>query len=232
MSKKVNFTTMNQEVINMFSNFSVAKAEIKALKDKRNTELSKAESLEAEILEKRKAYQAEGHSLDEAIAMHSLEEANNIRRKAESDYSEAVKPFNDAMKEAYAQVPDSVYWAYALTLSKKSLSAKGTFEVKKGKKVEVHDVPLTFKAECAKYARFVGAKDTENEAAVNKYAEALFICSGGAKYSNKAGEFIKAKSMNEFKKLFVASFIQVCLDRHALQLNEDNTISRYEKKEA
>ena len=231
MSKNIIMNTINSEFISSVSDFNVARYEISRLYGIRRKEEEKANELEKAVRENRQKAIEGGMSLDDAISRYPMTEADSIRIKAKAAFETAAEPFQKMKREAFKAVPDSIYYAYALTIEKGMLDAKGILRIQKGKSIEERKVERSFKAEIRDFLVSIGAGMTDNETALNKCAEALRTWTAGAVNDNKSdSQLLKAKGKNLFREQFLRAFIQYGVSRNYLVVNANHTVTVREFK--
>ena len=231
MSKNIILNSVSDSFISSVSDFNVARYEISRLYGIRRKEEEKANEIEKSVRENRQKAIEGGMSLDDAISRYPMTEADSIRIKAKADFETAAEPFQKMKREAFQSVPDSVYYAYALTIEKGMLDAKGILRIQKGKSVEERKVDRSFKSEIREFLVSIGAGMTDNETALNKCAEALRTWTAGAVNDNKSdSQLLKAKGKNLFREQFLRAFIQYGVSRNYLVVNADHTVTVREFK--
>lgn len=90
--------------------------------------------------------------------------------------------------------------------------------------------PLTFSDEIVKFLNTIGAKKTDDNKAVSKFAVQMSTYIGAkavGKKNDKANlVYIKAMSYKQFAKLFMFGFLDLAVNKHkALVVNDDYTVA-------
>lgn len=226
MAQRINFGTIKEESINTLSAFHVAHVELRKLAEAKKEAIEKINAQIEEIKEARQKDIDSGIAVDVAISNHSLESVFAERSRIETQYDNDTKPHKDAQKEALKLLPDSLYNAYVLAMRKGDLSASGKLTVKRGKKEEELTVEKSLKCYIKDFAETIGCANTENETAMNKFAQTMSVRVSGNRVVNKGDDYVSEKSASQFKKLFMYNFLQyVIIEKGVVVVNEDNTLS-------
>ena len=226
MSKKINFGTINSASIKTLSDFHVAHVELRKLNDEKKSALEKVEEKIAKIKEERQKAVDGGMSADDAIIAHSFEEAFTERNTIIAKYDEESKPHKDAQKKALEMLPNNLYYAYVLAMRKGDLSAKGVLTIKKKKESIEYKLEKSLKGYVRDFAEEIGCSNTENETAMEKFAQTMSVRVSGNRILSKGDEFVGEKSASQFNKLFMYNFLQyVIIEKGVVVVNDDNTLS-------
>lgn len=226
MSKKINFGTIKEESIEMLSQFHCAIFELRSWSDWRKAELEKVDEEIAATLEKRKKAIAEGMTENEAISAYSVDSLYKEKTRIEKEYDTETKKHKTAMKEAQKMVDDNIYHAYVLCWRKGDLNAKGVYTVKKGKKTVDVSVDKSFKEYVKEFCTEIGCANTENETAMDKFADVMRVRCSGGRIMSKGENYVAERSESQFKKFFMYNFLQYTIvDKGVITVNDDNTLS-------
>ena len=226
MSQKINFGTINAEAMETLSAFHVAHVELRKLAESKKAEIEKVEKQIEEIKEARQKDIDSGISVDVAISNHSMESVLAERARIEAQYEKDTKPHKDAQKEALKLLPNSLYYAYVLAMKKGDLSASGKLTIKKGKNDTDITVEKSIKGYIKDFATSIGCSNTENDKAMDKFAQTMSVRVSGNRIISKGEEYVGEKSASQFNKLFMYNFLQyVIIEKGVVVINEDNTLS-------
>ena len=225
----VNLGVINTETMEALSKYNVARCELIRLREGKKEELAKVDAEIKKIKEDRSEAIKNGMPRDEAIAKFDLLPLNNKRQAIDEKFRNDCKPHNASKKEALELVPDSIYYAYVLAMdSFGDLSKTGTLVTKRDRSGAVKEsvkVEKPIKALVKEFALKVGLGNADNESAIDKFAACIVNWTNGMIKSNKADEFLRTKSANQYKELFLCSFLKYGFDKNVFILNEDNTVS-------
>lgn len=226
MSKKINFGTINDNSMSKLSAYHVAYLELKSLRDIYKSDMDKLVEEEAKILENRKNELDAGMPTDEVISKWSTEEVHSKMRKREAKYKEDCKPHNEAKKNALALISDTLYHAYVLSMQKGNLAAKGTLTIQKKKSSEEYKIEKSFKSIICDFLDTIGCRNQDNATALDKFAQTMSIRTAGMVRNNKGEDYIKVKSANQFKEIFMFAFLQyTVVEKGVITANDDGTLS-------
>ena len=186
---QINFTKMTEEThtqLNSFKESALAIAK-EDMRYKAETKPLRAE-LEKILTDRQKAID-DGMSVDEVTAKYSRTEVDVQLRKAELEHKAIVEPFNKAMNDSYAFVPDNMHSAYVK-------------KIDEGKRGEFLDTIKVF-------LENLGI-DGCTQGQISKFAESMSD-KLGAKYASSKnivenGTLVVAMKKNQFNKLFMAVF--------------------------
>lgn len=227
MSKKINLGSINEETLFKLSLFNSALYSAKDLKVTYKTGL---EENDRKITEKTDVLQEAIERQDFMTVTELNTEIADLKKssaKLELDYKKGLKTCAEYKKSSYDLIEDNMYYAYVLTMQKHSTSAIGTVKIKKGRKFEeAFLVEKSYKAMIKDFLTEIGCKGQDNDTALNKFTDMMFLSVNGMIRSNKSDEYIKIKSMNEFKELFMRAFLQYTIvEKGIISINEDYSLS-------
>lgn len=220
MSKKINFGTITEGVVDKMSTFHQAVKSIPAIRAE-NARLKKPLNDErVKLLNKREELIQGGTSYNEAISATSTFEVDKKINALDERVKKEVGELQKQMKDALDLIPDELYCAYACQQVKGDVSATGKVTI--GKKEYI--VASTLKATVREFLVNCGCGNTDNDTAVKKCAEVLAVRVGGMKKDSK--NYIKLKGESEFKQLFMMAFLHyVIIEKGVITVNDDNSLS-------
>lgn len=226
MSKKINFGTINAEVMNKLSAYHVAYTELKSLRSKYNSDKAELQKEEKKIMENRKIDLDAGLPSDEVTAKWSIEKVHAKMRALELEYNKACEPLNEAKREALKLLNNDLYYSYVLSMQKGDLSAKGKLVIQKKKSSEEYDLQKSFKGIICDFLDTIGCRNQDNATALDKFAQTMSIRTSGMVRNSKGEDYIKVKSASQFKEIFMLAFLQYTIvEKGVITVNDDGTLS-------
>ena len=227
MSKKLNYGMVNEVALEKMSKYHVALLEIKSLTETCRAEVKKIEDEIEKIKENRRNDLKAGLPESEVIEKWPFdgryEKIDALKTKLSTD----CEPHKKAKKDAVdALIPADLYYGYILFCEKGSMDCKGSVEIKKGKKTEIHDINSSYKTMVKDFAVNLGLGGVDNDTALNKFAQLMIARTSGMVKCNKGEDYIKFKSATQYNELFMLAFLQfVILEKGVVTINEDGTLS-------
>lgn len=227
MSKKLNYGTINNEALSTISKYHVAYLEVKSLTETCRKEVKKIEAEIAEIKERRKNDLEQGLSEAEVLEKHPFDGRFEKINALEEQLRKDLEPHKKAKKEALSElIPADLYYGYILFCEKFSMDCKGSVEIKKGKKTEIHDINTSYKAMVKDFAEKIGLGNTDNDTAIGKFANMMIVRTGGVVKCSKGEDYTKFKSPSQYNELFMLVFLQfVIREKGVVTINDDGTLS-------
>lgn len=226
MSVKVSFNNVNQETIEMISDFNVA---LYRLDELRKDYKTKRETLETKlnVLQEERAKLIEDGNDDKAMAVSTLEvqkELNALDEKFKAD----CQPYKTMKSDALKSLDNNLYYAYLYAMEK-GLSSTGTLALKKDKKTgkvtESVKIEKSFAKTIANWLVDIGAT-CPNDNAIDKFAQIMVAHVAGLKKTSKVENgYATTKKSNEFKELFLRAFMQITIvEKGVFTMNDDHTV--------
>ena len=212
---------MNVSALSMLSDFHKSYKEICKLTAEKKEKTRKVEEKIAKYKSENKPELEDG-SINPNYSLSKFEvELGKIK----AEYDAAVKPLREAMSPAQKLVDKDMYYAYAVSMTKGSLSSTGSIKVPSKKGDVTYTVKQSYQAQVLEFLRSLGLL-VDNKTAMEKCAKSLaFRCGGMLKDNN--GNYLKLRNVSGFNQIMILAFLQYAIvDRKALIVNEDNTLSR------
>ena len=118
-----------------------------------------------------------------------------------------------------------MYYSYLLASKKGDLGAKGSIVLKKGKKEETIKLEKSLKGYVADFLNEIGAGNSDNESAIDKFAQYISVNVSGMRAVNKGDNYAEEKKERQFNKLFMAVFFQYAIvEKKIFVIKEDNSL--------
>lgn len=229
MSKKINLGTINTESMEKFSNFHVATASLKSLREQYKSDKDKISVEIAKVVDARKTAKEKGMSDEDATAKFSLEPCYKKLNKLDEELKANCKPYNESKRDALKLLPVNLHYAYRLAMLKGDLNATGKLVTKRDPKTNEVKEEVTLDKSLKCYVKdFLTAigLDASNDTALTKFAQTMAVWTGGMMKSNKGEDFLKAKGASQFNELFMLAFLQYTIrEKGIITVNADNTLS-------
>ena len=224
MAQKINFSALKDSFVTMLSNYNVALYTISDLRAEYKADKEVIENKLDNLKEARQKALDEGMAQDEAIKKYDILPLMQELAAREEKFKADVKPYNESIKALQKDIPDDLYIAYLVSVDKGTTESKG--KVKVGKKVV--ELDLSFKGMVYDFLTKIGAGNTDNDTALNKYANELVVKVGGLRKSTKLENgYVQAKKKAEYKDLFIRAILQtLVIDKRVLTMAEDYTLSK------
>ena len=227
MSVKVSFNNVNQETIEMISDFNVALYRLDELRKEYKAKNAKLEEVRKALIKKRQEA-LETKSLEDLGDELSLAKVDDEIDALEEKYKKDCKPYRDAKSEALKSLDNNLYYAYLYAMEK-GLSSTGTLALKKDKKTgkvtESVKIEKSFAETIANWLVDIGAT-CPNDNAIDKFAQIMVAHVAGLKKTSKVENgYATTKKSNEFKELFLRAFMQITIvEKGVLTMNDDHTV--------
>ena len=226
MSKKINLGTINENAMIHFSSYHYAYQTLKALRTEYRANLDLLEKEEEKLLENRKKDIEAGLPEEETVRKWSTEEVHKKMRALKFQFDKDCEPLNEQKKYALSILDERLYYSYALCMQKGSLSATGTYTIKRKKSTEEYKIEKSYKAIIRDFLNEIGCKGQDNDTALEKFAQVMSIRTSGMIKCSKGEDYVKVKSANQFKELFMLAFLQyVIVEKGVVTINEDQSLS-------
>ena len=223
----INFKTMSDETINMFSMFNIALQSLRALREQYKADCAKIEQDRNKIIEDRNNAIDNGLNADDAYRKYSLVEVDKAQNRLDLQYEKDCEPFKKSKKTAMDMLDDNLYLGYLLAQNNGSLASKGSVTVKKGKKVEKYELDKSYVAMIKDFLAKIGAQHADNDKAVNKVANIIAVRTSGMIKANKGTDYIKVKSSTQYKELALCVLLQyLVIDKAVLVQADDFSLSK------
>lgn len=229
-NKKVNINlgTINTTSMEKLSAFHYAIMELRRLREEKKSEIEKVEKQIEELKEDRKKALEKGASVDEVVAKFDILPLTNKISAIEEKFKKDCEPHNKSKKSAMELIPTDIYYAYLLVQSTGNPSAKGTVVTKRDKDGKVKESVKVEKTLCVlikDFANTIGLGNADNESAISSFATLMATRTNGMIKSSKGEDYIKVKSENQYKEIFMLAFLQYAvIDKKVIIKNEDNTL--------
>lgn len=227
MSVKVSFNNVNQEAIEMISDFNVALYRLDELRKDYKTANAKLEEVRKALVEKRQKA-LETKNLEDLGDELSLAKVMSEIDALEEKYEKDCKPYKDAKSKAIKSLDNNLYYAYLYAMEK-GLSSTGTLALKKDKKTgkvtESVKIEKSFAKTIANWLVDIGAT-CPNDNAIDKFAQIMVAHVAGLKKTSKVKNgYATTKKSNEFKELFLRAFMQITIvEKGVFTMNDDHTV--------
>ena len=227
-SKKVNINlaTIKEDSMGKLSAYHVATIELKKLSEEYKENNKKLVEERDAIIENRKKALEEGRSIEEVAVEFDVVPVDNKIRALKNKYDDDKKPHAQAQKKALSILNENMFYAYMLASKKGDLSAKGSITIKKGKKEVTVNLDKSLKSYIKDFLVEIGAGNSDNDNAIEKFAQYMSVNTSGMRVSNKVDTYAEEKRELQYNKLFMAVFFQYAIkEKKVLVVNEDNTLA-------
>ena len=211
MAKHINLGTINEVTFNACTDYVQAIYNLTKINSKFREEKAVIEKRIEAILRDREADLAQGIPVEEVTRKYSTIEENNKLRALMEKKKKDSAPWDAQKKDSLAVCPENIYEAY------KSAMEKG-----------VMDGFVT----CTE-AFLKGAGIDATETATVKFAQKLCVRTAGMRTATSKdrenGLFVSNKSKKSFSELFLAAFIDICVnEKGVLDYDKSNgTLTRH-----
>lgn len=221
----VNLATINEVSMEKLSAYHVATLELRSLAETFKADRKKVQEEIDALKENRKKALETGESIDTVAVKFDLLPLENKLRALENKYKEDCKPHKTTQKNCLELINNNCYYAYVLASKKGDLNAKGSLTIKKGKKSETIKLEKSLKGYVKDFLCEIGAGNTDNDSAIDKFAQYISVNVSGMQVANKGDDYAKEKREAQFGKLFFAVFFQYAIiEKKVLEVNEDGTL--------
>lgn len=228
MSAKVSFNNINNETINMISDFNVALYRLdelrKTFKSERDKLVAKLATEQEKVSKALESGETQESALNKANLLTIYKDIDALEEKFKTD----CKPYKEAKSKALESLDNNLYYAYLLAMEK-GLGSTGTLVLKKDKKTgkvtESAKIEKSFAKTIANWLVDIGAT-CPNDNAIDKFAQIMVAHVAGLKKTSKVENgYATTKKSNEFKELFLRAFMQITIvDKGVLTMNDDHTV--------
>lgn len=226
---KINLGTIKENHMANFSVYHKAEMSLRKLAEDFKEEKSKTLAKIEECKNNRKAALEKGEKLEDVLVKFDLLPLDNELRALENKYKEDCKPHKETQKTVLSLLNENMYYAYLLASKKGDLSAKGTVVTKRDKNGEVKEtvkLEKSLKGYVTDFLNEIGAGNSENESAIDKFAQYISVNVSGMRTVNKGDNYAEEKKERQFTKLFMAVFFQYAIiEKKIFVVNEDNSLS-------
>lgn len=215
MAQKINLNTLTSTTLNILSEYHIAYKAICEYDRQKKEQLKKIHAEQDEYVKTHDPEKDKTYSLEKFIQAEA---------KVQAWYKSVTDPLKEQQKPALALVDKDIYYAYSIAMLKGSLTSKGKLAIgKTGEKT--FEVGVSYQKQIEGFLVDMGCSNlTENT--LRKTAQAIAIRCGGMMKDNK-GEYLKLRNVSNFRNILILAFLQYAIiDRRALVVNADNTLSR------
>ena len=218
----INFRNIKADYVSMFSQFNAAFRNLQTLREQYKADCVSIEEKRSKILEERNKAIDDGMSADDAYRKYSLVEVDREQNKRDLQYENDCKPWKESKKAAMDLLDDDLYLGYLLAQSKGSLASKGSVTIKKGKKLEKHELDKSYVDMIKAFLAEIGAGHADNDKAVSKVANIIAVRTSGMIKCNKGTDYIKVKSATQYKELALCVLLQYLVIDKGILVQQDN----------
>lgn len=224
----VNLATIKENHMANFSVYHMAEMSLRKLAEDFKEEKSKVMEKIEKCKNDRKTALEKGEKLENVIVKFDLLPLDNELRALENKYKEDCKPHKETQKTVLKVLNENMYYAYLLASKKGDLSAKGTVVTKRDKKGEIKEtvkLEKSLKGYIKDFLVEIGAGNSENENAINSFAQYISVNVSGMRTVNKGDNYAEEKKERQFNKLFMAVFFQYTIvEKKIFVIKEDNSL--------
>ena len=197
MSKRINLNTMNTTTLSILSDFHKSYKEICRLTAEKKEKTRKVQE-EMEAYKANNKPELEDGSINPKYSLSKFETALG---KIKAEYDAAVKPYREAMSPAMKLIDKDMYYAYAVSMAKGSLSSTGSVKVPSKKGDVTYTVKVSYQAQVLEFLRNLGLL-VDNKTALEKCAKSLALRCGGMLKDNN-GNYLKLRNVSGFNQIMI-----------------------------
>lgn len=210
MAKKINFGTINAQVLTVLNNWNYVDLNGREVRKTAQAQIGSAQKKVDDILALRTDAVSAGMPIDEAVSKFSTIEAQNALLKAQDDAKDVAKDLREKQNQAKALVPVDLYKAYTV----KNTTGDST----------------PFVAGITEFLATIGVNMPE--VATEKFAETLAVrlgrsrATGSNKNDGHKTQDLKEKS---FADMIIREFLEFLIfDKGVLDQAQDGTLSYHD----